>query len=835
MAINVGDLFATLSLRDNLSRRLTASILNLRRAAAQANLHTSSVASSASRMSRSVAASVTGMAAGVTAGVARMGAQLTLATGKLALLGAAGAAAVNGVVSLGAALAPAVGLLAALPGASALGAAGVLTLSVALIGLKDAFTAALGDDEAKFEEALARLSPAAQAAARELRALRPTLDALRTAVQEALFAPLAGQLSAVAAVLLGPFWFGMSGVADAAGRAAVAVAEFARSSTAVNTLNAVFGALRSIIVDLAPAITPLLTGLTLLVGVGAQFSASLAPGVADAARRLGDFLVAAVASGQALGWMQGALEVLRQLGRIALDVWSIVSGVFAAMRVSGSDALGVLGTLIRSVAEFVNSAQGQASLVAVFSALRTAALALAPVVAAIAVGLGQLAPTLGLLAGIAGPILTGALQALVPALAALSPGLLAVFVAIGQALAVIGPALLPLGQMIAQTFLMATPLIAQLGLALTALLPAITAVLGGVGRVFLALAPALLPLAQAAGGVVVALSPLLPLLGQLAALVATSLAAGVVAVLPSLNLLVEAFGRAVVIVAPVVPLLVAVAARLLGALLPALVPLIPLVAQAASLVGTFLVDALVLLLGAVTPLLPDLSVMAQTFGRDLLVGLRDLAPHLLSIVASFADLLPVIVPVLPPLLQLVTSLLPPLIQLVDAVARLLRGDLVGAIDVAGRAVQGFLIVIGTLGVQLLEGLWRGIQSAAGWFRDAVVGFFRDVAAWARQALGIASPSKVFADIGTQTMLGVRAGMLASSRQVFTTVARIADRLSASFAPDLTARVGSTGQRPVGSGRGGTTVINVTTINPVAEPTSEVVNRGLAYAGMLGVL
>jgi hypothetical protein len=30
-------------------------------------------------------------------------------------------------------------------------------------------------------------------------------------------------------------------------------------------------------------------------------------------------------------------------------------------------------------------------------------------------------------------------------------------------------------------------------------------------------------------------------------------------------------------------------------------------------------------------------------------------------------------------------------------------------------------------------------------------------------------------------------------------------------------------------------IHVTAINPVAEPASETTNRGLAYAGMLGVL
>lgn len=804
MAINVGTLFATIGLRDTMSRDLIRAVGNLRAAAALIGRHTNLVTSAGDRMVGSVVRSVGALGASLT----RLGSQITGTAWQLSLLSGAAAASIHGIAALGAALAPAVGALAAVPGAVALGVAAFGVLQVALYGVADAFEAALGDDQEKFEEALARLSPAAQAAARELRTLKPTLEALRSSVQDSFFSPLVGQLSAVAQVLTGPLWTGMSAVAAEMGRAAARVTEFARSGLAVNAVIVIFERLRQIVADLQVAIDPLLTGITKIAVVGADFTAQLAPGVADLAVRVGDFLSAAADSGRAFAWMQGALEVFRQLGQIAMDVWRIISGVFDAMRAAGGDALGVLGTIARSVADFVNSVQGQQALASIFTALRAAALALAPVLTAIAVGAGQLAPILGQLATLTGPIMTSAIQSLVPALAALQPGLLAVFTAIGQAVAAVGPALLIAGQ--AMSALMA------------------------------------------------AAAPLLPLLGQLAALIIGSLAAGIAATLPSIHLLVAAIGQTMIAAAPLVPLLVGLAASLINSLLPALLPLLPQVAllvthlasgllpvlqplimlagQAASVLGGFLVGAFAQITAAVVPLLPDLANLVLIVGTQLLAALVEVGPHLHSIIGSFLDLLPAVLPLLPPLLQLVLQILPPLVSLVDATARLLRNDLTGATDIAGRAIWALLNVVDQLGWALLEGLWNGLLAAERWFRDAIYNFFGNILPdWVRQALNIHSPSRVFADIGVQTMLGMRAGMLDSSRRVLTAAAGIAEELSASFRPELTADLRSTGQRLTGSGRAGNTVIHVTAINPQAEPTSDTVNRGLAYAGMLGVV
>ena len=60
-----------------------------------------------------------------------------------------------------------------------------------------------------------------------------------------------------------------------------------------------------------------------------------------------------------------------------------------------------------------------------------------------------------------------------------------------------------------------------------------------------------------------------------------------------------------------------------------------------------------------------------------------------------------------------------------------------------------------IGKDIVEGLWRGIQNMAGWLKDKVVGFFKNLLPdWAEKALGIKSPSKVFAGIGKNIVQGL---------------------------------------------------------------------------------
>ena len=83
-------------------------------------------------------------------------------------------------------------------------------------------------------------------------------------------------------------------------------------------------------------------------------------------------------------------------------------------------------------------------------------------------------------------------------------------------------------------------------------------------------------------------------------------------------------------------------------------------------------------------------------------------------------------------------------------------------DKAGEIIAKIKDIFGDLpekmmdiGKNIVTGLWNGMQNMVGWFKDKILGFFGKLLPdWAEKALGIASPSKVFADIGSNVVKGV---------------------------------------------------------------------------------
>jgi hypothetical protein len=85
----------------------------------------------------------------------------------------------------------------------------------------------------------------------------------------------------------------------------------------------------------------------------------------------------------------------------------------------------------------------------------------------------------------------------------------------------------------------------------------------------------------------------------------------------------------------------------------------------------------------------------------------------------------------------------------------LKDKIVGYIDTIKDAFDALPGKMLEIGVNIVKGLWNGMQSMVDWLRSRVVGFFKNlVPDWAEKALGIASPSKVFASIGNNIIQGL---------------------------------------------------------------------------------
>ncbi|GAA4626600.1 hypothetical protein GCM10023196_035500 [Actinoallomurus vinaceus] len=623
-------------------------------------------------------------------GLAKLGSAAITAGKGIAVLAAA-AGGLNTVVQAATALAPLAGLYLLIPGA-ALGAAAALgTLKLAISGVSEGFKAALGNDPKKYAEALKTLPPAARSVATELHKLAPELKSIQATAAQNLFAPLHGQLTAVAKVLVGPVKQGVADVGLQFGLVARQAALFLRQTATAAVLRQTFSTVAGSIHQLIPALQPVLIGFRNLASVGLQFLPQIAGSVSVIAQRFGLWLQRAVATGRATAWIQNALATLKQIGGVLSNVGGILKSVFSAASAGGSQFLGILGAALAQLNAFLKTAQGQAALTSIFQTLGAIGTTLGPVIGALVTQVGTLARPLGQLAQLVGPILLTAINALGPALALIAPGLQALFGGLSQAVTAIAAsgALPALGQAIAQ--------------------------------------------------IGIAAAPLLPVVGQLAALLAKNLAASVTTLLAVLGPVISALAQSL---APILPQIAAAFSQLAVAMAPiatqfgqqlgqALVKILPPLLQIVPQLLQGLVPALVDLLTALQPLMPQLIQLGVVLAQNLAQSLPLLLPSLIHFVELLVDLVAMAVPVVGWILRISTALAGDLGTGLTTALKLVAAMVDGVI----RLFRDLFDIL--LGHSIIPDIVRGTISWFAQLPGRVAGIFYSMAAGAiSQAAGL---------------------------------------------------------------------------------------------------
>ena len=79
----------------------------------------------------------------------------------------------------------------------------------------------------------------------------------------------------------------------------------------------------------------------------------------------------------------------------------------------------------------------------------------------------------------------------------------------------------------------------------------------------------------------------------------------------------------------------------------------------------------------------------------------------------------------------------------------------------GQIISAYLSIpkrMFEVGKDIVEGLWKGMSNMVGWLKDKVTGLFGGVVDFAKKALGIRSPSRVFSGIGKNIAQGLWTGL-----------------------------------------------------------------------------
>jgi len=298
-----------------------------------------------------------------------------------------------------------------------------------------------------------------------------------------------------------------------------------------------------------------------------------------------------------------------------------------------------------------------------------------------------------------------------------------------------------------------------------------------------------------------------------------------------LSALVPAIAKALPVL---IPALIGAVVTLIQSLVAAMPMIIGVLLEALPLVIDGFITLFIAILQALPEIVKTIANAIPTIIDSIVNGLTN-PESLNAIIMGAVDLLlalveaiPIIIPaligaipiILRNIVQVLTS--PAFIRaMINAGVQLLQAQIQGMISMGGSVASAAWDIIGIIkdtlspsnlwgiGTDVVKGLWHGIQSMGGWIKDKVIGFVKDkIPAPVRKALGINSPSKVFAEIGRHVDEGLVKGIEDNSFRVKQSVKHMTDQALAgvtdpSFNPSV-AFSGSTSGGGTLAGGGATT-------------------------------
>lgn len=202
------------------------------------------------------------------------------------------------------------------------------------------------------------------------------------------------------------------------------------------------------------------------------------------------------------------------------------------------------------------------------------------------------------------------------------------------------------------------------------------------------------------------------------------------------------------------PMLLDAAVRIILALVNGLTEALPMLIPAAidailTLVSTLLSSGcLEQIIGAALKLIVTLASALIDYLPQLIARLPEIIQGIVNFLTG---------PALPDILMAGVTLLMELIKAIPIIIV----ELVKAIpQIIVTLVEGLgkgIVQIAEVGKNLIKGLWNGISDMASWIYDKIKGFGEGIVNSLKKFFGIASPSKVFAQIGDYCAQGLGVG------------------------------------------------------------------------------
>lgn len=613
------------------------------------------------------------------------------------------------------------------------------TVKLAMQGVGEAVSTAF-DPEAKPEDlakAMEKLAPNARSFVTELRSMRGELRELQQDVQNEFFSGFDDALISLSTNVIPQFSTALRSTATILNQMALGAAAAAIELGANGTLQrGLLGATEGL-ANLRDIPGQAVTAFGQLAAAAAPSFERITAAAGQAFEAVTDRLGAAFESGALESAIEGAIDTIAQLGRIAGNVFGGLGNIFGAVAAQGGGLFASLEKVTAAFQEVTASNGFQQALTALLE-----------------VGNTVLATVL--------PLISQALQALGPVFQALGPPVQILVRALGDGLskvvAALAPVLVSLAHAFGQLVILVTPFIDLAARLIAAILPALVPLFESLGQVINSMVPfveqlvtnvasQLLPvLTKLATDV---LPQLLPPFVELATRTFPVLTEILVALAPSLARIGEVMGELLVAVTPLIVELANLTIQLLDELAPVIEPLLALILKLVE-VGLKVLAAQIS--GLVIPIIKILVNLLKGDFSAAWEGAKNLVSNVAAKIGEIVGTMQRVV--VEKIKQLANEAVREFQSWVDRSVDRAR-ELPGKVrDQLGNL--GSVLV--SAGRDLVQGLINGISDKIGALRAKASEIASTVSGSVKDLLGISSPSKVMMEVGEDTMDGFLLGL-----------------------------------------------------------------------------
>jgi phage-related protein/uncharacterized protein YoxC len=255
--------------------------------------------------------------------------------------------------------------------------------------------------------------------------------------------------------------------------------------------------------------------------------------------------------------------------------------------------------------------------------------------------------------------------------------------------------------------------------------------------------------------------------------------------------LITSFDTVLENIMPVIENIISAFPQIFSAVIPAIGDLLPELLDAATGLFSQVLDTLIKLLPSLIPVAVNaVKTITNTLINNIPLLIDSAITLMLSLTDGLIDALPILIPAaIAIIIALASGLIDALPKLINRLPEIINAIVKGLVDGIPKILQ-FIpqlytsladIVTKTnwmqMGIDIVTGLWNGINSLADWIREKVTGFVKGIGDTIKNFFGIESPSTLMAEYGKYIDEGLAQGIENNANKPLNAMSAIASSIS----------------------------------------------------------